>query len=296
MVLKYNTSRAQIFTLLAVILSITLVGGASILLDETTAIEKSPAGIDSTTPKTLDIGKNVDRATQQAIINANHDSTCTRCNIESKLSTELQSTINELYDHEGVSVEISNANAVTGSVIKYNQTSPRVSTFNSSTYLTGGVMVETENVPETNNPNEGMNVTMGISSDTLKVKLYNATSSGERTNVSVFNDATGTITKKFTLRKTRIITVDVGSGTINGHKIYSGNNSYRPYTDDITTVTIGTSDTSTEPRVMLVSPAFTSTSGEPTDSGITKVTYDIEIESKYGHISQSNEVYAGGKY
>ena len=292
MVLTTDNSKAQIFTLLALTLIIAIIGATGVVLDSRTAVDAAPETTDTSTPEMIKTGNDIRQSIQQQIVLSNYNTSCETCNVEEKINQDIEPTLNNLYATQGKQIEISNIDNTTGEMIKYrksNQGSKFVSS--NGTHITGGVSFSPDDIADTDRSN-AMEIKIKDNSNSLNVFIYNSSKNNRRFNVSV-EDRGGDIVKNFTILPNKNNTVDIGSGTVNGNKLYSNSGLYTDPSRSVTDVEIITDTPSNTPNVVLVASEFDNTGSEPTTTVIQKVTYDLTVEDKKGYIKQTNTVYHG---
>jgi hypothetical protein len=295
MVLKDRSSEAQIFTVMAVVLMLALVGATGIILDATETLQETPETTSSTTPEVAKIGTDTRQAVQQLIVLANYNTSCTRCNVKSGIDNNIEPTLNNMYSTQETEVSITDINVKTGKIIKYNKSSggSDVITTNGS-QIVGGIMFTRKNVPDTNNVNNAMKIEIGGtgSSEEININVFNSSYNKEKINITVKN-RTAT-QKEFTISPNQYNTIDIGTGTVNDVKVYAESDFYTPQSDNITEVEIKTQPASNV-NTTLIAEEFDRTASKTVESSIWSVEYDIMIEGKYGYIKQTNTAYHGGR-
>jgi len=295
MVLKDRTSKAQIFTVMAVVLMLALIGTAGIILDTTTTLQKAPETTGSTTPEIAKIGSDTQQAVQQLIVLANYNTSCTRCNVKRKVDSDIEPVLNNMYSTQEKEVSITNISVRTGKIIKYNKSSggSDVITTNGS-QIVGGIMFTPKDVPDTNNVNNAMKIEIGgtESSEEININVFNSSYNKEKINITVKN-RTAT-QKEFTISPNQYNTIDIGTGTVNDVKVYAESDFYTPQSDNITEVEIKT-QSANGVNPTLIAEEFNRTASKTVESSIWSVKYDIKVEGKYGYIKQTNTVHHGGR-
>lgn len=278
-----NKSKAQVTVLIAIIVSIAVISGATIRINEQTLSQITPEATNNEEPSAIAMVEDYNRIAGSIVASRNNaDISGVTANLQ-----DAEQAIQTGSKHQAATINVDNIATDSGQQIS-DPISAGTTNIDATDYIAGGIAFDSDgsSLVETTTPTSDNAFRLKIERPTgnVSIYVYNDTSTSSDVDAYVESES-GVQLNAYEVDTEDTNKIDIGVGKINGYRI---TNSEYNSPEEVTLANGGNIDGDID----MVSSSFAGSDYTPDTTDITyAVSYDITVETPTGKITQSDTAY-----